>query len=83
MPIAYAKTLTEEDRRLAEAAEAASRDAVARAFAAGLSILVEKEGRLVRISPDGTETAVDGYAIPHDRRTKWFGQIDLEGVVVA
>ena len=60
MPITYAKTLTEEDRRLAEAAEAASRDAVARAFAAGLSILVEKEGRLVRISPDGTETAVDG-----------------------
>lgn len=60
MPVTYATTKTEEDRRLAAAAEAASRDAVARAFAAGLSILVEKDGHLVKIAPDGTETLVDG-----------------------
>lgn len=60
MPVTYVKTMTEEDRRLAAAAEAASRDAVARTFAAGLSILVEKDGRLVQIDPDGTETLVDG-----------------------
>lgn len=59
MPVTYVKTMTEDDRRLAAAAEAASRDAIARTFAAGLSILVEKDGRLVRIDPDGTETVVD------------------------
>ncbi len=59
MRITYAKEKTEEDKRLAAAAEAASRDAVQRAFAAGLSILVEKGGRLVNIAPDGTETFVD------------------------
>ena len=41
---------------LAEAAKAASRDAVRQAFDAGLSITVAKNGKLVRIAPDGTET---------------------------
>ena len=50
----------EEDRRLAAAAKAASRDAVAKAFAAGLSITVFRDGKLIRIAPDGTETEVDG-----------------------
>ena len=49
----------EEDRRLAAAAKAASRDAVAQAFAAGLSIVVAKGGKLVRIAPDGTETVLE------------------------
>lgn len=47
---------TGEAKMLADAAKAASRAAVARTFAAGLSIVVEKEGSLVRIAPDGTET---------------------------
>ena len=51
-----ATELTGEAKMLAEAAKAASRAAVARAFAAGLSIVVEKAGKLVRIAPDGTET---------------------------
>lgn len=50
----------ELDRRLAAAAKAASRDAVAKAFAAGLSITVFRDGKVVRIAPDGTETVVDG-----------------------
>ena len=44
---------------LAEAAKEASREAVAQAFAAGLSILVGKNGKLVRIDPDGTETVLE------------------------
>ena len=48
--------LTGEAKMLAEDAKAASRAAVARAFAAGLSIVVAKDGNLVRIAPDGTET---------------------------
>lgn len=55
-----ASPMTDEDRKLAEAAKAASRDAVAKAFAAGLSITVLKNGKLVRIAPDRTETAIDG-----------------------
>ena len=49
----------EEDRRLAAAAKAASRDAVAKAFAAGLSITIYRDGKIIRIAPDGTETEVD------------------------
>ena len=48
--------LTGEAKMLAEAAKEASRDAIARTFAAGLSIVVAKDGNLVRIAPDGTET---------------------------
>ena len=44
---------------LAEAAKAASHAAVAQAFAAGLSIVVAKNGKLVRIAPDGTETVME------------------------
>ena len=52
--------LSEEAKVLAAAAKAASREAVARAFAAGLSIVVAKDGKLVRIAPDGTETFIRG-----------------------
>ena len=51
--------LSKEAKVLAAAAKAASREAVAQAFAAGLSIVVSKNGRLVRIAPDGTETAFE------------------------
>lgn len=48
--------LTGEAKMLAEAAKAASRAAVAKAFAAGLSIAIAKDGNLVKVDPDGTET---------------------------
>lgn len=51
--------LSKEAKVLAEAARAASRDAVRQAFAAGLSITVAKNGKLVRIAPDGTETILE------------------------
>ena len=38
---------------LAASAVAASREAIARAFAAGLSVTVMRDGRIVRLSPDG------------------------------
>ena len=53
-----ATELSGEAKILAEAAKVASREAVAQAFAAGLSIVVAKEGKLVRIAPDGTETVI-------------------------
>lgn len=43
---------------LAQAAREASRDAVKRAFAAGLSITIAKNGKIVEVSPDGTETII-------------------------
>lgn len=54
-----ATELSDEAKILAAAAKAASREAVAQAFAAGLSIVVAKEGKLVRIAPDGTETVLE------------------------
>lgn len=48
--------LSDEEKKLAAAAEAASREAVQAAFAAGLSITVGKNGKLIEIAPDGTET---------------------------
>lgn len=51
--------LSQEEKMLAEVAREASRDAVKRAFAAGLSIAVIKDGKLVQISPDGTETFLE------------------------
>lgn len=51
--------LSDEAKMLAEAAKAASRDAVRQAFDAGLSITVAKYGKLVRIAPDGTETILE------------------------
>lgn len=50
--------LTAEEQMLAEAAREASRDAVKRAFAAGLSITIARDDQLVEISPDGTEKIV-------------------------
>jgi len=43
-----------EAKMLAEAA----REAVARNFATGLPIAVAKDGKLMRIAPDGTETVI-------------------------
>lgn len=54
-----ATELSPEAKVLAEAAKAASREAVAKAFADGLSIVVAKDGKLVRIAPDGTETVLE------------------------
>jgi len=48
--------LTAEEKKLAAAAAAASREAVKAAFAAGLSITIGKNGKLVEVAPDGTET---------------------------
>lgn len=50
--------LSVEAKILADAAKAASREAVAEAFAAGLPIVVAKGDKLVRIAPDGTETVL-------------------------
>lgn len=50
--------LSDEEKTLAAAAAAASRDAVRAAFAAGLPITVGKNGKLVEIAPDGTETVI-------------------------
>ncbi len=47
------------DSALAAPAAAASRDAIAEAFAAGLSVTVMRDGRIVRVSPTGTEEIVD------------------------
>ena len=52
------KELSAEAKMLAEAAKEASRAAVRQTFAAGLSIVVGKNGKLVRIAPDGTETVL-------------------------
>lgn len=51
--------LTAEEQMLAEAAREASRDAVKRAFAAGLSIAVVKDGKVVQIAPDGSERVLE------------------------
>lgn len=51
--------LSKEAKVLAAAAKAASREAVAKTFAAGLSIVVAKDGKLVRIAPNGTETVLE------------------------
>jgi len=50
--------MDELDQKLAAAAKACSEDAVNRAFAAGLSILVARDGQLVRLFPDGREEGV-------------------------
>ena len=51
-----ATELSGEAKMLAEAAKEASRAAVAKTFAAGLSIAIAKNGKLVSVAPDGTET---------------------------
>jgi len=50
--------LTPEEEKLARCAREASREAVKAAFAAGLSITIEKNGKLVEVAPDGTETII-------------------------
>lgn len=44
---------------LAEAAREASRQAVRETFAAGLPIAIVKDGKVVQVAPDGTETVVE------------------------
>lgn len=56
--VTVCKELSAEERKLAECARAASRDAVKAAFAAGLSITVAKDGKVVEIAPDGTEKVI-------------------------
>lgn len=50
--------LSGEEKTLADAARAASRDAVKAAFAAGLSITIARGDKILRVSPDGTETVI-------------------------
>ena len=50
--------LSDEEKKLAASALAASRDAVCAAFAAGLSITIAKGDKIVRVAPDGTETVI-------------------------
>lgn len=50
--------LTGDAKMLAEAAKEASRDAVARTFAAGLPVHIIRDNKLIRIDPNGTETVV-------------------------
>ena len=50
--------LSKEAKVLAAAAKAASREAVAQAFAAGLSVVAAKGDKIVSIAPDGTETVI-------------------------
>lgn len=50
--------MTELEKKLTESAAAASREAIAKTFAAGLSIVVLRGDRLVRVAPDGTETLI-------------------------
>ena len=52
-------TMTELEKKLTASAEAASREAVERAFAAGFSVTVLRDNRIVRVAPDGTETLVE------------------------
>ena len=51
--------MTELEKKLMASAEAASREAVERAFAAGFSVTVLRDNRIVRVAPDGTETLVE------------------------
>ena len=51
--------MTEFDKKLAECAAAASREAIKESFAAGLSIRVLRGNRIVDVAPDGTETLVE------------------------
>lgn len=58
MDVKYRRELSEEEKKLAECARAASRDAVKAAFAAGLSITIARGKQILRVAPDGTETVI-------------------------
>jgi len=53
--------LDEEEKKLVACAKAASRDAVRAAFAAGLSITIGRDGKIIQVAPDGTETIIGEY----------------------
>lgn len=55
----FSTELTREEKMLAEAAREASRQAVRETFAAGLPIAIVKDGKVVQVAPDGTETVVE------------------------
>ena len=59
--VTFRKELSAEEKKLAECARAASRDAVKAAFAAGLSITVAKGRKIVEIAPDGTEKVIGDF----------------------
>lgn len=56
--VRYRRELSEEEKKLAECARTASRDAVKAAFAAGLSITILRGKQILRVAPDGTETVI-------------------------
>ena len=51
--------MTEFEKKLAASAAAASREAIAKAFAAGLSVTIQRGNRIVEVAPDGTETLLE------------------------
>ena len=59
--VTFRKELSAEEKKLAECARAASRDAVKAAFAAGLSITVAKGRKIVEIAPDGAEKVIGSF----------------------
>ena len=52
-------TAEERAKVFAASAAAASREAIAESFAAGLSITVQRGNRIVEVAPDGTETLIE------------------------
>lgn len=56
--VRYNCPLTPFGERLARCAREASRAAIARTHAAGLSVTVMKGNKIIEIAPDGTETVI-------------------------
>ena len=51
--------MSELEQKLTDSAAAASKEAIEKAFAAGLSITVLRGKRIVEVAPDGTETLIE------------------------
>ena len=51
--------MSDFEKQLAASAAAASKEAIEQAFAAGLSITVQRGNRIVEVSPDGTEKLIE------------------------
>ena len=60
IPVSGGRFDVQPNPALSAPAAVASHDAIARAFAAGLQVTVMRGGKIVRVSPDGTETEVKG-----------------------
>ncbi len=54
----FRRPLRPDEQRLADAAKHASEEAIREAFAAGLSITIVRDGWIVKVAPDGTETRI-------------------------